>query len=64
MLRSSFQFGKDEVLITLSSLFSVAELTFESECALEVALQLLQGLGGLRRRLYVALATQADEPPL
>ena len=42
VLRSSFAFGKDDVLMTLSSLFSAAELTFESERALEVALQLFR----------------------
>jgi hypothetical protein len=30
VLRSSFEFGKSDVLPTLSSLFSAAELTFES----------------------------------
>jgi predicted nucleic-acid-binding protein len=38
VLRSSFAFGKDDVLMTLSSLLSAAELSFESERALEVAL--------------------------
>src|SRR5664279_3637295 len=42
VLRSNFEFGKDDVLLTLSSLFSAAELTFESERALEVALQLFR----------------------
>ncbi len=42
VLRSRFAFGKDDVLMTLSSLFSAAELTFESEHALEVALQLFR----------------------
>jgi predicted nucleic-acid-binding protein len=31
VLRSSFAFGRDDVLMTLSTLFSAAELTFESE---------------------------------
>lgn len=39
-LRASFGFGKDDVLQVLSNLLSAAELAFESERALEVALQL------------------------
>ncbi|MBL0090845.1 MAG: type II toxin-antitoxin system VapC family toxin [Piscinibacter sp.] len=57
VLRSSFEFGKDEVLMTLSSLFSAAELTFESERALEVALQLFRkGSADFADYLHVALA--------
>ena len=40
VLRASFGYAKDDVLRVLSNLFSAAELTFESERALEVALQL------------------------
>ena len=65
VLRSSFEFGKDDVLRTLSSLFSAAELTFESERALEVALQLFrEGSADFADCLHVALATQAGEQPL
>ena len=65
VLRSSFEFGKDNVLMTLSSLFSAAELTFESERALEVALQLFRkGSADFADCLHVALATQAGEQPL
>jgi hypothetical protein len=39
VLRSSFACAKDDALMTLSTLFSAAELTFESERALEDALQ-------------------------
>ena len=42
VLRSSFAFGKDDVLFTLSSLLSAAELTSKSERALEVALHLFR----------------------
>ncbi len=38
VLRSNFGFGKDAVVQTLSDLLSSAELSFESERALEVAL--------------------------
>ena len=65
VLRSSFEFGKGDVLATLSSLFSAAELTFESERALEVALQLFrEGSAEFADCLHVALATQAGEQPL
>lgn len=65
VLRSTFEFGKDDVLMTLSSLLSAAELTFESERALEVALQLFRkGTADFADCLHVALATQAGEQPL
>lgn len=65
VLRSSFGFDKNDVLTTLSSLFSANELTFESERALEVALQLFRkGSADSADCLYVALATQAGEQPL
>jgi predicted nucleic-acid-binding protein len=65
VLRSNFEFAKDDVLRTLSSLFSTAELTFESERALEVALQLFRkGSADFADCLHVALATQAGESPL
>ena len=40
VLRSSFGFGKEAVVHTLSQLLSSSELTIESEGALEVALAL------------------------
>ena len=65
VLRSSFEYAKDEVMQVLSSLFSAAELTFESERALEVALQLYRkGSADFADCLHVALANQAGEPPL
>jgi len=65
VLRSGFGFGKDDVLTTLSSLLSAAELTFESERALEVALQLFRkGSADFGDCLHVALATQAGAQPL
>jgi predicted nucleic-acid-binding protein len=65
VLRSSFGFGKDAVLLTLSSLFSAAELTFESECALEIALQLFRkSTADFADCLHVALAAQAGAQPL
>ena len=65
VLRSSFAFGKAEVLMTLSNLFSAVELTFESERTLEVALQLFRkAAANFADCLHVALATQAGEQPL
>lgn len=65
VLRSNFGFPKDDVLLTLSGLFSAAELTFESERALEVALQLFRkGSADFADCLHVALAAQAGEQPL
>jgi predicted nucleic-acid-binding protein len=57
VLRASFEYEKDEVMEALSNLFSVAELAFESERALEVALQLYRnGLADFADRLHIALA--------
>ena len=65
VLRSSFEYAKDEVMQALSNLFSAAELTFESERALEVALQLYrEGSADFADCLHVALAAQAGELPL
>ncbi|CAN5715966.1 type II toxin-antitoxin system VapC family toxin [soil metagenome] len=65
VLRSSFGFAKDDVLLTLSGLFSTAELSFESEQALEVALHLFrEGAADFADCLHVALAAQAGEQPL
>lgn len=65
VLRTRYQYLKDDVLQALSSLFSAAELTFESERALEVALQLYrEGSADFADCLHVALAAQAGEQPL
>ena len=65
VLRSGFGFGKGDVLQALSSLFSAAELSFESERALEVALQLFrESSADFADSLHVALAAQAGEQPL
>jgi predicted nucleic-acid-binding protein len=53
------------VLQALSNLLSAAELTFESERALEVALQLYrEGSADFADCLHIALATEAGEQPL
>jgi len=65
VLRSNFGFAKDEAMLALSSLFSAAELTFESERALEVALQLFrESSADFADCVHVALSAQAGEQPL
>lgn len=65
VLRAGFGYPKDDVLEVLSNLLSAAELTFESERALEVALQLYrEGTADFADCLHIALATEAGEQPL
>ena len=65
VLRSSFGFQKDQVVHTLSQLLSSADLSFESEAALEAALARYQeGSADYSDCLHVALAAQAGEQPL
>jgi predicted nucleic-acid-binding protein len=65
VLRSSFGFGKDAVVRTLSDLLSSTELSFESERALEVALLLYRECSAdFSDCLHIALAVEAGEQPL
>jgi len=65
VLRSNFGYAKDEVMGVLSSLFSAAELSFESERALEVALQLYRNSAAdFADCLHIALVGEAGEQPL
>ncbi|MFA7504781.1 MAG: type II toxin-antitoxin system VapC family toxin [Burkholderiaceae bacterium] len=65
VLRSSFGYPKDTTILVLSSLLSAVELSFESEQALEVALDLYRRNGAdFADCLHVALAAQAGEQPL
>jgi predicted nucleic-acid-binding protein len=65
VLRASFEYARDEVMEVLSSLLSAAELSFESERALEVALQLYRnGTADFADCLHIALAAQAGGSPL
>jgi predicted nucleic-acid-binding protein len=65
VLRSNFGLSKADVLQTLSGLLSSRELSFESERAVEVALQLFrQSPADFADCLHVALAAQAGEQPL
>lgn len=65
VLRSSFGLDKRDVLQTFSGLLSSRELSFESERAVEVALQLFrQSSADFADCLHVALAAQGGEQPL
>jgi predicted nucleic-acid-binding protein len=65
VLRASFGYAEDDVLQALSNLFSAAELTFESERALEVAMQLhREASADFADCLHIALAAEAGEQPL
>ena len=65
VLRSNFGYAKDATIGALSQLFSAAELSFESDHALEVALELYRrGTADFADCLHVALAAQAGEQPL
>lgn len=65
VLRSSYGFAKDEVIRVVASLLSAAELRFESEQAMEVALQLYRdGAADFAGCVHVALAARAAQQPL
>ncbi|WP_332776447.1 PIN domain-containing protein [Polaromonas sp.] len=65
VLRSNFGFAKNTVAETLSALLSAAELSFESESALEVAFALFQANSAdFSDCVHIALAHAAGESPL
>ena len=65
VLRSNFKFEKQAVVQTLSDLLSSAELSFESESALELALlQYAETSADYSDCLHAALATAANFGPL
>lgn len=65
VLRSSFGYAKDQTMQALSDLLSAAELSFESDRAIEVALELYRrGPADFADCLHVALAAQAGKLPL
>ena len=64
VLRSRYQFDKADVLRTLSSLLSAAELAFESEYAIEQALiNYEEGAADFADYLHLALARKATALP-
>lgn len=65
VLRSNFGISKPEVVHLLSDLLSAAELVFESEGALELALRLYaDGGADYSDCVHVALAARAGHAPL
>ncbi len=65
VLRSNFKFEKQAVVQTRSDLLSSAELSFESESTLELALlQHAKTLADSSDCLHAALATAANSGPL
>ena len=65
VMRSRFGFSKNEVIHTLSQLLCTVELSFESEGAIEAALQHYgQGSADYADCLHVALSGKAGEQPM
>ena len=65
VLRSGFTLKKDQVILALASLLASAELSFESEAAVEIALALYKnGAADLSDCVHIALAHAAGERPL
>lgn len=65
VLRSNFGFEKEQVTTTLSSLLASAELSFESEAALEIALALYKkNSADFADCVHIALSHVAGESPL
>lgn len=65
VLRSSFGFEKEQVTTTVSSLLASAELSFESEAALEIALALYKkNSADFADCVHIALSHVAGESPL
>ena len=65
VLRSNFGFAKDDVVQTLAQLLSAAELSFESEGALELALLLYkENSADYSDCVHVALVAQVGEQSL
>ncbi len=65
VLRSRYGFYKEAVLQVLSNLLSAAELSFDAERALEVALHLYrEASADFADCVHVALAAAAGESPL
>ena len=65
VLRSCYGFAKADMMLAFSNLFSAAELSFQEERALEMALQLFrEASADFADCLHIALAAQAGEQPL
>jgi predicted nucleic-acid-binding protein len=65
VLRSNFGFDKAQIILTLSSLLAAAELTFESETAVDVAVELFrQNKAHFSDCIHVALSHAAGMTPM
>ena len=65
VLRTCFAFDKDKVAATLSSLLASAELSFESEAVVEIALALYKkSAADFADCVHIASAHVAGESPL
>lgn len=65
VLRSNFEFPKDQIILAIASLLAARELVFESEASAEVALELFrQNKADFADCIHIALAHAAGESPL
>jgi predicted nucleic-acid-binding protein len=65
VLRSNFSFDKQDIIQTLSSLLAALELSFESEHAVEVALELFrQSSADFSDCMHIALCHAAGMQPM
>jgi predicted nucleic-acid-binding protein len=65
VLRSNFGFDKAQIILTLSSLLAATELTFESETAVDVAVELFrQNKADFSDCIHVALSHAAGMAPM
>ncbi len=65
VLRSNFGFDKAQIILTLSGLLTTSELSFESETAVEVAVELFrQHKADFSDCIYIALSHAAGMAPM
>lgn len=65
VLRSNFGFDKAQIILTLSSLLAAAELSFESETSIEVAVELFrQNKADFSDCVHIALSHAAGMTPM
>lgn len=65
VLRSNFGFDKEQISLTLASLLAAAELSIESELAVEIALALFKkNSADFADCVHIALSHMAGESPL
>ena len=65
VLRSNFGFDKAQIILTLSGLLTTSELSFESETAVEVAVELFrQHKADFSDCIHIALSHAAGMAPM